>query len=90
MNNQLWQTGRLSLLFLIATTFVLLISLVLPGIVILSLPTTWPFLFIFGADETTEMYGRYGELIRAWICSIPTCLIYGFLIARTTMKKAAA
>ena len=82
-------TLRFSLLLLAITTSLLLFSLVFPITAILSIPTTWPFLFIFGWDETEEMYGKYGELIRAWFCAIPTCIIYGLIIARKKLNKAA-
>jgi hypothetical protein len=53
---------------------ILAASLAWSRLVLLSLPISWPFFIIFGCDETTEIYGRYGELWRAWVSSIPVTM----------------
>ena len=42
-------------------------------------PLTWPAIFIIGPDETTELYGVYGELVVIWLCSLPTAIVYSAL-----------
>jgi hypothetical protein len=79
-------------LVLICASGVLLgLSLLWHPIGLASLPLTWPFPIIFGADETTERYGVYGGLVRVWLCSVPVAFSYAVLWAgvwrRSDVKK---
>ena len=56
----------------------------------LTLPATWPGLFILGADETQERYGYWGELILFWLCSLPCVIGYAWLLCRWWQRRRVA
>jgi len=51
-----------------------------PSLARLTLPVSWPALFILGADETQETYGRWGECVLFWLCSLPCIAAYAWLL----------
>lgn len=57
------------------------ISLLWRPAALCSLPLTWPSFLVLGADETTERFGLYGELILTWVCSLPVALAYATIWA---------
>jgi hypothetical protein len=79
------KTGRrIIVVFLCFTILVgLLIALnyIIPGLVLITLPVSWPFLIIFGVDETTEKYGVVGEMWRLYLSSIPLTIIFSICLA---------
>jgi hypothetical protein len=56
----------------------------------LTLPVTWPGLFILGADETQERYGYWGELVLFWLCSLPCIAAYAWLLCRCWHRRRVA
>ena len=69
------------LCFTILIAFFIVLNPLLPGTIIVTLPVSWPFLFIFGADETTEKYGVVGELWRIYLSSIPLTALFSIFFA---------
>jgi hypothetical protein len=82
---------RAAIIFIVifgASTILVAGTLLVPGLAFLATPTIWPFFIVFGFDETTEAYGRYGELLRAWACAVPTSACYAYLLARRRLRVA--
>ena len=47
-----------------------------------ALPFCLPGLLIFGADETQERFGFWGEILLFWLVSLPCLVIYASLVWR--------
>ena len=55
----------------------------------LTLPATWPGVFILGVDENVERYGSWGELVLFWLCSLPCSVLYAWLLDRRWQQRRA-
>ena len=77
----------LALTFALVVAVLLFGSRIIPGLGLLSLPFSWPGIFILGADEAQERYGYWGELILFWLCSIPCIIGYSWLICSVWQRR---
>jgi hypothetical protein len=87
------QTDMFSKVFRLACVLALLLAVLMVAsrlfqpLAWLTLPVTWPGLFILGADETQERYGYWGELVLFWLCSLPCIAAYAWLFCRWRRRK---
>jgi hypothetical protein len=75
-----------SLQSLVVAVLLLSSRLILP-LSWLTLPATWPGVFILGMDETQERYGYWGELVLLWLCSLPCVAFYAWLLDRRWQQR---
>jgi hypothetical protein len=81
--------------FQVTATLALLVAVLMVAsrffqpLALLTLPATWPGLFILGADETQERYGYWGEMIWFWLGSLPCIIAYGWLLCRWWQRRRA-